>query len=87
MQIEARRALHGIPSRSSAAEPTSENAAIAMKKTDVISPASPSETSNSLRDRRRGRPDHAGAVAEARAEQDDADSDARRRRPGHGRTI
>ena len=48
MQIEAERALQGIPSRSSAAEPTSENAAIAMKKTDVISPASLVDTSNSL---------------------------------------
>ena len=47
MEIDASRALHGIPSRSSAAEPTSENAAIARKKTEVINPASASETPNS----------------------------------------
>ena len=47
MEIAASRALHGIPSRSTAAEPTSENAAIARKKTEVINPASANETPNS----------------------------------------
>ncbi len=81
MQIEAKRALHGIPSRSSAAEPTSENAAMREEEDGGHQSRLAQRDAELVRDRRRGRPDHAGAVAEGRAEQDDADPDARRAGP------